>query len=122
MNGWLDWGEIERSNDWGLREKSDAMGARWDAGADMWDARWKADLAFTKRQADALVMPRQNPLGISRFSQVSASRLTMQELSRAYHWAESIRNETATTCHHNSYSPSCGLSGLQVWRIRESGG
>lgn len=54
MNGWLDWGEIERSNDWGLREKSDAMGARWDAGADMWDARWKADLAFTKRQADAL--------------------------------------------------------------------
>ena len=54
MNGFLDWREIELQNDWGVREKSDAMGQRWDDGAAMWDERWKRDQAFTKRQADAL--------------------------------------------------------------------
>ena len=54
MNGFLDWREIELQNDWGVREKSDAMGQRWDDGAAMWDERWKRDAAFTKRQADAL--------------------------------------------------------------------
>ena len=54
MNGWLDWRAVELQGDWGLREKSDAMGEEWDKGAQMWDARWKNDLEFTRRQADAL--------------------------------------------------------------------
>lgn len=54
MNGFLDWREIELQGDWGLREKSDAMGERWNDGAAMWDSRWKRDLEFTKSQADAL--------------------------------------------------------------------
>lgn len=54
MNGFLDWRAIELQSDWGLREKTDAMGDMWDAGADMWDSRWKEDEAFTRRQADAL--------------------------------------------------------------------
>ena len=54
MNGFLDWREVELQNDWGVREKSDAMGRRWDEDADSWDERWKNDLDFTKRQADAL--------------------------------------------------------------------
>ena len=60
MNGWLDWREIEEQNDWGLREKSDAMGQRWDDDAGKWDERWKSDLEFTKRQADALKLLRAN--------------------------------------------------------------
>lgn len=54
MNGWLDWRAIEERNDWGLREKTDAMGEKWDESAAMWDRRWKAEEAFTKRQADAI--------------------------------------------------------------------
>lgn len=54
MNGFLDWREIELQNDWGLREKSDAMAMRWDEGAQMWDDRWKNEAEFTKLQADAL--------------------------------------------------------------------
>lgn len=60
MNGWLDWREIEKQNDWGLREQSDAMGDRWDADAAMWDERWKHEPEFTKRQADALAFLREN--------------------------------------------------------------
>ena len=56
MNGWLDWREIEKHNDWGAREKTDDMGRRWDRDAQMWDARWKSEEAFTKRQADALAL------------------------------------------------------------------
>lgn len=54
MNGWLDWREIEQHNDWGAREKTDAMCSRWDEGAQMWDRRWKSEEDFTKRQADAM--------------------------------------------------------------------
>lgn len=54
MNGWLDWRAIEQQNDWGLREKSDAMAERWNDGAAMWDARWKNDEEFTRQQAEAL--------------------------------------------------------------------
>lgn len=54
MNGWLDWREIELQNDWGMREKTDAMADRWNDGAAMWDSRWKGDPEFTRRQADAL--------------------------------------------------------------------
>ena len=54
MNGWLDWREIEMRNDWGVREKTDDMGREWDRSAAMWDARWKGEEEFTKRQADAL--------------------------------------------------------------------
>lgn len=54
MNGWLDWREIEKQNDWGVREKTDAMGEMWNKDAGMWDVRWKNEEEFTKRQADAL--------------------------------------------------------------------
>lgn len=53
-NGWLDWRRIEMMNDWGIREKSDAMADKWDESAAMWDARWKSEEDFTKEQADAL--------------------------------------------------------------------
>ena len=52
--GWLDWREIELHNDWGLREKTDAMGEVWNDDADSWDSRWKSDEEFTKAQAAAL--------------------------------------------------------------------
>lgn len=65
MNGWLDWRALELQNDWGLREKSDAMGDLWDKGAPMWDSRWKHDLEFTKRQADALeLLPEDTVLDV----------------------------------------------------------
>ena len=54
MNGFLDWRGIERHNDWGVREQTDAMGEMWDRSASDWDARWKHEEEFTKRQADAL--------------------------------------------------------------------
>lgn len=53
MNGFLDWRQIELQNDWGVREKTDAMGEMWDRGASMWDARWKGEEEFTRRQAAA---------------------------------------------------------------------
>lgn len=65
MNGWMDWREIEKHNDWGMREKSDAMGEMWDRDARGWDARWKGEEAFTKRQADALeLLPTDTVLDI----------------------------------------------------------
>ena len=65
MNGWLDWEEIEKHNDWGVREKGAAMGELWDKGADGWDERWKAEEAFTKAQADAIdVLPTDTVLDI----------------------------------------------------------
>lgn len=56
MNGFLDWREIEKQNDWGLREQSDAMAEMWNEGSQLWDERWKSESDFTKRQADALVI------------------------------------------------------------------
>lgn len=65
MNGWLDWREIEKQNDWGLREQTDAMGEMWDEGSQMWDRRWKGEEEFTKRQADALeLLPSDTVLDI----------------------------------------------------------
>ncbi len=65
MNGWLDWRAIELQNDWGLREKSDAMGEVWNKGAEMWDTRWKHDLEFTARQAAAIdVLPGDTVLDV----------------------------------------------------------
>ncbi len=65
MNGWFDWEEIERHNDWGAREKSDAMGRRWDEDVAMWDARWKREEDFTRAQADALdLLPTDTVLDI----------------------------------------------------------
>ncbi len=54
MNGFLDWREIEKQNDWGLREKTDAMGEMWNRDAAMWDSRWKGEEEYTARQAAAL--------------------------------------------------------------------
>ena len=54
MNGWIDWREIEQQNDWGVREKTDAMGEMWDKDASTWDSRWKNEEDFTRRQAEAL--------------------------------------------------------------------
>lgn len=54
MTGWLDWEEIERHNDWGVREKTPAIGRMWNEDAEAWDRRWKREEEFTKAQADAL--------------------------------------------------------------------
>ncbi len=65
MNGWIDWRAIERQNDWGLRETSDAMCALWDEDAEMWDKRWKAEECFTQRQALAMdVLPSDSVIDI----------------------------------------------------------
>lgn len=65
MNGFLDWREIERRNDWGVREQTDAMGEMWNRDANGWDVRWKREEEFTKRQADALdLLPSDTVLDI----------------------------------------------------------
>ena len=65
MNGWMDWRAIEMQNDWGVREKTDAMGEMWNKDAGMWDIRWKNEEEFTRRQADALdLLPTDTVLDI----------------------------------------------------------
>ena len=31
---WTDWRELEKHNDWGVRDKDDATAALWNDGAD----------------------------------------------------------------------------------------
>lgn len=39
MHSWLNWREIEKNNDWGVRSKSDATAEMWNQGADGWEER-----------------------------------------------------------------------------------
>ena len=51
---WLDWRELEKHNDWGVRDKDDATAAMWNDGADMWEARSRQELKFAQDQVNAL--------------------------------------------------------------------
>lgn len=51
---WLDWRELEKHNDWGVRDKDDATAALWNEGADRWEHRSSEELDFAKKQVDSL--------------------------------------------------------------------
>lgn len=54
MNGWLNWREIEKNNDWGIRDKDDATAAMWGKGAAGWEERARREDDFNRRQVEAL--------------------------------------------------------------------
>ncbi len=54
MDGWLNWREIEKNNDWGIRDKDDATAAMWGKGADGWEERTRLEDDFNRRQVEAL--------------------------------------------------------------------
>ena len=51
---WLDWRELEKHNDWGVRDKDDATAALWNDGAEQWEKRSAQELDFARRQVEAL--------------------------------------------------------------------
>ena len=51
---WLDWRELEKHNDWGVRDKDDATAALWNDGAEQWERRSAGELEFAQKQVDAL--------------------------------------------------------------------
>ena len=51
---WLDWRELEKHNDWGVRDKDDATAALWNDGAEQWERRSAQELDFAQKQVDAL--------------------------------------------------------------------
>ena len=54
MNGWLNWREIEKNNDWGVRSRSDATAELWNENADQWEERSKSETDFSRRQVESL--------------------------------------------------------------------
>lgn len=54
MTGWLNWRELEKHNDWGVRAKDDATAEMWNSAADVWEARSLAGYEVAKKQVDAL--------------------------------------------------------------------
>ena len=54
MNGWLNWREIEKNNDWGIRDKDDATAAMWGKGAAGWEERTRREDDFNRRQVEAM--------------------------------------------------------------------
>ncbi len=54
MAGWLNWRELEKHNDWGVRGKDDETAALWNAAADVWEARSVAGFEVAKKQIQAL--------------------------------------------------------------------
>lgn len=53
---WLNWRELERHNDWGVRKKNDAVAALWNQEADRWEQRSAAETDFARRQVEALCL------------------------------------------------------------------
>ena len=51
---WLDWRELEKQNDWGVRDKDDATAALWNDSADRWEQRSAGETDFARRQVEAL--------------------------------------------------------------------
>lgn len=52
--GWLNWIELEKHNDWGVRGKDDATAELWNKGAKMWEARSGASKEVAKKQVALL--------------------------------------------------------------------
>lgn len=57
---WVDWRELEKHNDWGVRDKDDATAAMWNEGADLWEKRSQEELDFARRQVDALSIGKED--------------------------------------------------------------
>ena len=57
---WLDWRELEKHNDWGVRDKDDATAAMWNEGADMWEKRSSEELKFAEKQVKALDITKED--------------------------------------------------------------
>lgn len=57
---WMDWRELEKHNDWGVRDKDDATAAMWNEGADVWEKRSAEELEFAKKQVDALAITKED--------------------------------------------------------------
>ena len=60
MNGWLNWREIEKNNDWGVRDKDDATAQMWDKGAAGWEDRAVREEDFNRRQVEALPLDKDD--------------------------------------------------------------
>ena len=60
MNGWLNWREIEKNNDWGVRDKDDATAQMWDKGAAGWEDRAVREEDFNRRQVEALALDKDD--------------------------------------------------------------
>lgn len=54
MAGWLNWLELQKHNDWGMRDQDNATAAMWDAGADVWEARSQASRDYAQKQVALL--------------------------------------------------------------------
>lgn len=54
MSGWIDWREIEKQNDWGVRSRNDATAELWNQAADQWNRRSEHEEDFNRRQVEAL--------------------------------------------------------------------
>ena len=54
MREWMDWLEIQKHNDWGVRSRTDGTAELWNRAADRW-ADWSEDeIDFARRQVEAL--------------------------------------------------------------------
>lgn len=51
---WMNWRELEKHNDWGMRKKTDAVAALWNQEADRWEQRTARETEFARRQVEAL--------------------------------------------------------------------
>lgn len=54
MTGWLNWRELEKHNDWGVRGKDDETAELWNKAADVWEARSIAGCEVARKQIQAL--------------------------------------------------------------------
>ncbi|NLW71033.1 MAG: methyltransferase domain-containing protein [Eubacteriaceae bacterium] len=60
MIGWLNWREIEKNNDWGVRDKDDATAAMWNNDAAGWEQRTLKERDYNRRQVEALELTEQD--------------------------------------------------------------
>jgi ubiquinone/menaquinone biosynthesis C-methylase UbiE len=60
MAGWLNWREIEKNNDWGVRGKNDATAQLWDNDAPQWEKRSQREENFTRQQVALLKLSEED--------------------------------------------------------------
>lgn len=52
--GWLNWLELEKHNDWGVRAQDDETAELWNRGAQQWEARSAASREMAEKQVALL--------------------------------------------------------------------